>query len=408
MKQSDRFNEVTTATRRNPDPTSDPKWIGKYRAAILGSSLMLVGLLGVYGCTKKSEQHVASLSQNPPAPSAPALPEATAIPRVAAKRKVQRTSHIAVYSNDAYGISFRYPRNYKLKTFATPSEEGQPTAMDGSIADPAEVPLATLQMPQNLYPGTDFSDGYFSVSANGTLTDAACQQSVVTNEDSKLMTEKINGLEFHWTENSSAEGLSSFSWRTYAAFANGTCYQAQYGFERAAPLVSEDKVASKDVKSTQVFGRLQTILSSLKIRPVATPAVEPAVRSFGEPGGAISNSVPPSITVVNGEAICPKCESSAAQAYLVAGTRVDIAGHGFQPNSSVWIGSISLAATTDKDSIHILLPESLPIGTYPLYVSSDSAKSDAVTVVVRPPVVEHIGVVAGESSEPVMNAAEQN
>jgi hypothetical protein len=408
MKQSDRFDDVTTTTRRNPDLSSDPKWIGKYRAAILGSSLMLVGLLGLYGCTKKSEQHVASLPQNPPAPSAPALPEATAIPRLAPKRMVQRTSHIAVYSNDAYGISFRYPRNYKLKTFDISSEEGQPTVMEGSIADPAEVPLATLQMPPNLYPGTDFSDGYFSVSANGKLTEAACQQSVVINEDSKLMTENINGLEFHWTENSSAEGLNSFSWRTYAAFANGTCYQAQYGFERAAPLVSEDKGASKDVKSTQVFGRLQTILSSLKIRPVATPAAEPAVRSFGEPGGAISNSGPPSITVVNGEAICPKCESGVAQAYLVAGTSVDIAGHGFQPNSSVRVDSISLAATTNNDSIHILLPESLPIGTYRLYVSNDSANSDAVTVVVRPPVVKHIGAVAGESSEPLMSAAEQH
>ena len=408
MKQSDRFNEVTTTTRRNPELTSDPKWIGKYRAAILGSSLMLVGLLGVYGCTKKSEQHVASVSPNPPAPSASAVPKATAIPRSAPKRMVQRTSHTAVYRNDAYGISFRYPRNYKLKKFDAPSEGGQPTALEGSIADPAEVPLATLQMPQNLYPGTDFSDGYFSLSANGRLTDAACQQSVVTNEDSKLMTETINGLEFHWTENSSAEGLNSFSWRTYAVFANGTCYLAQYGFERAAPLVSEDKVVSKDVKSTQVFGRLQTILSSLKIRPVTTPAVEPAVRSFAEPGGAISNAVPPSITVVNGEAICPKCEGDVVQAYLVAGTPVDIAGHGFQPNSSVRIGSIRLAATTDKDSIHLLLPESLPVGTYPLYVSNDSAKSDAVTVMVRPPVVEHIGVAARGSSEPGIHAAEQN
>jgi hypothetical protein len=407
MKQSDRFNEVTTTTRRNPDTTSDPKWIGKYRAAVLGGSLMLVGLLGVYGCTKKSEQRVAGLSQNPPAPSAPALPEASAIHPVAPKRMVQRTSHLAVYTNDAYGISFRYPRNYKLKTFETPSEDGQATAMEGTMADPAEVPLATLQMPQNLFPGTDFSDGYFSVSANGKLTDAACQQSVVTNEDSKLMTEKINGLEFHWTENSSTEGLNSSSWRTYAAFVNGTCYQAQYGFEQAAPLVSKDKVAAKDVKSAQVFGRLQTILSSLKVRPVATPAVEPAVHSFGETHGAISNSVQPSITVVNGEAICPKCESGVTQAYVLAGTPVDIAGHGFQPNSSVWIGSINLAATTDHDSIHISLPESLPVGTYPLFVSNDSAKSDAVTVVVRPPVVEHIGVGAGGSPAPGMNAAEQ-
>jgi hypothetical protein len=406
MKQSDRFNDVTTTTRRNPDTTSDPKWIGKYRAAILGSSLMLVGLLGVYGCTKKSEQRVAGLSQNPPAPSAPVLPEATAIHPVAPKRMVQRTSHLAVYANDAYGISFRYPRNYKLKTFETPSGDAQPTAMEGSMADPGEVPLATLQMPQNLYPGTDFSDGYFSVSANGRLTDAACQQSVVTNEDSKLMTEKINGLEFHWTENSSTEGLNRFSWRTYAAFVNGTCYQAQYGFEQAAARVSEDKVASKDVKSAQVFGRLQTILSSLKIRPVAIPAVEPAVRSFGETR-AISTSAQPSITAVNGEAICPKCESGVTQAYVVAGTPVDIAGHGFQANSSVWMGSINLDATTDHDSIHISLPESLPVGTYPLYVSNDSTKSDAVTVVVRPPVVEHIGAVAGDSSEPVLDAAQQ-
>ncbi len=109
MKQPNQSNEARIATRYNQDTTSDPKWIGKYRAAIVGGSLMLIGLLGIYGCTKKSEQHMAVVSPNPstaPGPAVSPLPAVIATQPVAHKRKVQRTSPTATYTNDAYGYPF--------------------------------------------------------------------------------------------------------------------------------------------------------------------------------------------------------------------------------------------------------------------------------------------------------------
>ncbi len=110
----------------------------------------------------------------------------------------------------------------------------------------------------------------------------------------------------------------------------------------------------------------------------------------------------PNIVALNNEVVCPHCTASVAQAYVVAGSTLDIAGHGFLPSNIVWIGSLSIPAVSEKDSdqIHIAVPESLPVGTYELYVANDSGKSDAVTVVVRPPTVEHAGAIIEQSTEP--------
>jgi hypothetical protein len=286
MKQSGQSNEVKNTTRYNPDPTSDPKWIGKYRAAILGSSLMLVGLLGIYGCTKKSEQQTALASPTPPvSASAPVLPGVTALTSLPAapKRIVQRSSPRATYSNDEYGITFHYPLNYKLKTWEVPTGDAKPVAMDDSMGgDPAEIPLATVQMPQSLYPRTDFDDGYFSVSANRSLTEETCQKSAIVDEDSKVLTETINGVQFRWTDNSTTEGDYHSEWHSYAGFANGVCYQVQVGLATSAAPEAADRSSVKEVNSARVFGRLNAILSSLKIRPTAVPVVAPAAKASGE------------------------------------------------------------------------------------------------------------------------------
>jgi hypothetical protein len=285
MKYSEGPDEVKTTTRYNQNPTSDPKWIGKYRAAILGSSLMLVGLLGVYGCTKKSEQQIAAVSGNPPSPSAPVVPAAasTTTQPVVQKRIVQRKSPAATYTNDAYGISFRYPLSYKLKTWDVPAGDTKAASLEEATGgDSGEVPLATVQMPQSMYPKTDFDDGYFSVSANRNLTEATCQQSAIVNEDSKVFTETVNGVPFHWTENTATEGDYHSEWRSYAGFANGVCYEVQLGLATSVTPEPADPSSVKEVNSARVFGRLNSILSSLKIHPVVAPAVAPPARASSE------------------------------------------------------------------------------------------------------------------------------
>jgi hypothetical protein len=319
MKQSDRFNDVKTTTQFNPDTTSDPKWIGKYRAAILGSSLMLVGLLGIYGCTKKSEQPTAVVSPNPPAaPSAPVLPVVATDTNqpVAAKRIVQRSSPTATYANDAYGISFRYPLSYKLKAWDVPAGDAKPAALKNSVdSDPAEVPLATVQMPQSMYPKTDFDDGYFSVSANRSLTEETCQQSAIINEDSKVLSETVNGVQFHWTENSTSESDYHSEWRSYAGFANGICYQVQLGLATSVAPDPADRSAVKEVNSARVFARLNSILSSLKIHPVAVPAVALPARASSDTPSVSPNSpvVAPAGNATIGQSTAPAADAANQQ-----------------------------------------------------------------------------------------------
>jgi hypothetical protein len=313
MKQQDRFNEVKTTTRYNQDATSDPKWIGKYRAAILGSSLMCVGLLGVYGCTKKSEQHISVVSPNSPIlPSIKVDTAASTTAPVAPKRIVQRRSPTGTYTNDAYGISFRYPLSYKLKTWDAPVGDVKPASMEQSTdGDPAEIPLATVQMPQSMYPKTDFDDGYFSVSANRNLTDETCQQSAIVNEDSKVMTQAVNGVQFHWTENSTTEGDYHSEWRSYAGFANGVCYQVQLGLATSVTPEPADQSDVKEVNSARVFGRLNSILSSVKIRPVVATTIKPPARASNNNPGTSEIAHPDNTTI--GQSTAPAVDSSKQQ-----------------------------------------------------------------------------------------------
>ncbi len=415
MQQQDRPNQETTRyTSVSTQPGSQKQeqhmnWISQYRAALLGSSLMLVGLLGIYGCSKKSEQQTTIVAPNTPAaptsPVAPSTASSAKVQPLTPKRIVQRRSLTATYDNSAYGISFRYPRNYKLKELTVPTGDAKPTALEQSAGDPNEVSLVAVQIPKGFYPKTDFDGSYFSLSANRKLTEQACRQSVISHEDSEVFTEKINGVEFHWTENSGADGQNYSEWHNYAGFANGTCYEVQLGLDTTT---TAGKKSVRKVNADRVFSRLEAILSSMKIHPVLVPAAEPPVRSFSETPSVTSGV--PAITSVNSEVVCPSCPSSVAQAYVVAGSPLDIAGRGFLSNNTVWIGSLSIPVPGVKNSgsIHLSLPESLPVGTYELYVANDSGKSDAVTVVVRPPAVEHIdNPTIGQSAAPPVDASKQ-
>src|SRR5437660_1059992 len=77
-----------------------------------------------------------------------------------ATKRTRRELSISTYNNPAYGVSFRYPRNYGL-------EEGNvqehsyflKRQEELSIEQPGATLIATVLIPEDAYPNTTFEHG---------------------------------------------------------------------------------------------------------------------------------------------------------------------------------------------------------------------------------------------------------
>src|SRR4029077_10359569 len=93
---------------------------GKYRPALFGGAIMLTVLLGIYGCSKETSRAAVAapetrVASQPINPDPSLITASTPTQPATRKRRVQRRDPLATYSNPAYGISLRYPKNYVLR-----------------------------------------------------------------------------------------------------------------------------------------------------------------------------------------------------------------------------------------------------------------------------------------------------
>ncbi len=266
------------------------KLSGKQRTAALVGSLIATSLLGVFllesGCSKESDKAVAiappnqSVASQPSAPIA-TVPASTTVPSQppATKKSRQRKLSASTYTNPAYGVSFRYPKYGTLKEGDKANLE-----LDGlgpvemNFVQPGGTTISAVELPRKLYAGTDFNAAFFNVSVNSKLTAAECEQFAFP-ETSKQGTDpvapsktKVGATEFHAVEGFAGEENNQADLKYYHVFQNGSCYEFALGLETAvASTTDELKPASKPVDPNEVFRKLNWILSTVKIQPVAAP-----------------------------------------------------------------------------------------------------------------------------------------
>src|SRR5258708_25010253 len=101
-----------------------------------------------------------------------------AAPVVAKKVKKQRPAN-ATYVNATYGVSFSYPRKYSLQA----GEKKSSMPVPGSFLKPGAIEVASVDMPDDLYPDTDFSSALLNVSVNPGMTAEECGQFVPSSKD---------------------------------------------------------------------------------------------------------------------------------------------------------------------------------------------------------------------------------
>jgi hypothetical protein len=167
-----------------------------------------------------------------------------------------------------------------------------------NFVQPGGLALAAVELPQTGFTNTDFSSAFFNVSVHKTLTADQCTEFAVpqakaapqvsTTEGtsattpvpatapassetqsasgSKLM---LGDLELRATEAVSGEGTRQSDSKYFHVFQNGACYE--FGLN-VTTVASEDGV-TKHVDRDKVFDRLEKILATVKINPIAAPEV---------------------------------------------------------------------------------------------------------------------------------------
>ncbi len=237
---------------------------------LLGGAIVAASIVGLNGCSKENN----SISRPNPAPgvssqtmaaSQPAPAPVT--PNAEVKKPVRkRPASTVTYRNKEYGVSFCYPRKYTLVSSEKKGED-QSAPVPMNFIQPGGVDLATVEMPASAYPGTDLSSAFFSVSVNRSLTASECGEFATPekHEGSTTETESTAGgskvLGVASTETSNA--------KYYHVFESGACYE--FGMAVATDPNPAENV--KPVDRDEIFRKLEKIMASVKIKPVAQEAV---------------------------------------------------------------------------------------------------------------------------------------
>jgi hypothetical protein len=266
-------------------PGSDKNAVGKFnrmqKNMAIVASFMAISLIGLTfvetsGCSKAAKTSTESSTStiaNPSitAPLVAATPSAPPAPVV--KKPVKKSTKAkiptATFKNADYGVSFRYPKYDILKQGDDAKQEWAglgPVPMN--FVQPGGTTLSTVELPADLYPGSDLTSAFFTASVNPKMTAAECEQfssAMPSSADDKPAAPskvKLGKAEYNETEALSGDNRQADA-KYYHLFQNGACYEFALGLQTADGEATE---GTTPVDRSKVFHKLEWILSTVKVK----------------------------------------------------------------------------------------------------------------------------------------------
>lgn len=308
---------------------------GKNSSALVFAAVLIICSVTV-GCSSDKPKPVTannqiSMTQPQLQPQPMPAPIVQAESKPAIKKPVVHRKPATVnYTDKSSGVTFEYPRRYAIETGNAASELVQTNTIPMNFVQPGGVALAAVELPETGFQNTDFSSAFFNVSINKTLTADQCtefavpQPKVIVQAESERVTTMasnavtsgevakqdsasksdvqstasqtatnadpsaglsntakpstdsasnakliLGDMELRSTEAVSGEGTRQSDSKYFHVFQNGACYEFALNVTTDA---SGDGIV-KHVDRDKVFNRLQQILATVKINPVAAPEV---------------------------------------------------------------------------------------------------------------------------------------
>ena len=349
-----------------PGKPGDNKNTHKPKTITVVGSAVAIGIMGValfqsVGCSKAEKTTISAptpQASNQPMTPSPA-PVATT-PDTTAKKPVKKAAPkakipTATYSNKDFGLSYRYPKYDTLK-----QGDDAKVAWSGigpvpmNFSQPGGTTLSAVELPNGLYPGTDFSSAFFNASVAPKLTEAQCNDfassdsksdmdsnsassmatpskdatpstsssdsnvSATSNSDSKEVGDskpastsnstasdkpassskapsskvKIGTTEYSVMETIAGDDKQADA-KYYHVYKNGNCYEFTLGMQTAN--AGDDETVTP-VNRSQVFHKLEWILATVKIASPetqeATSAAPATTADSGNNTGTVAAAAP--------------------------------------------------------------------------------------------------------------------
>ena len=269
-------------------------WSRQQKLAMIAGFAILGLLLAVSACSKQDPKPALVGVSSPASSSATAatavtaatIPTAAALPAHVKKTPKKRPANVT-YSEANSGVSFLYPRKFALAS----GDKAQPQLAAVSMNDvpmnfvqPGGVAVATVALPGDSYPGTDFASAFFNVNVNRSVSEQECAHFAFVdtrNADGEPVDAekvKIGSTDMEMTSDFSANAIKQAETQYYHSYENGACYEYVLGLGTEG-FATEGGI--EHVNRDEVFAKLEKILATVKINPVeAEQSAEPAIATI--------------------------------------------------------------------------------------------------------------------------------
>jgi hypothetical protein len=251
-------------------------WTSLYLPAICAAILM-GGVLFIAVSYSGKSRDAEKISAPPQAAiTAPATTAAlSSVPEAPKKKAIKRHRPAnATYVNSIYGVSFSYPRKYSLQSGEKLAAAPLPT----SFLKTGAVQVAAVDMPDDLYPETDFSSALLNVSVNQNMTSDECMQFAPVSKDAgevKPATAKLGGNEYSVFEQINGDGDRKSDLKYFHLFKNNACYE--FALDVDTTVRPDSDLAQVD--RGKVFHRLESILTTARIKDIQPTETENATKT---------------------------------------------------------------------------------------------------------------------------------
>jgi len=256
---------------------------------------MLGVLLAMSACSEQSAKpSLGGASSNPPTSTAPAsaittAQVSTAAPVTAAKKNPRKRPANVTYTDANSGISFLYPRKFVLTSGndALPEFAGLGAALMNFV-QPGGVAVATVELPDGSYPGTDFASAFFNVNVNRSVSEQECTHFAladshnVNGESTDSAKVKIGSTEMETTSNFSASPMTQTETQYYHRYENGACYEYVLSLDTAGYGIKD---TAEPVNRDEIFARLEKILATVRIKTAPVEQQPEAEQAVGAAAG---------------------------------------------------------------------------------------------------------------------------
>jgi hypothetical protein len=278
--------------------TTLSSWSQQQKLAMIAGFAVLGLSLVVCACSKQSAKPaLVSVSSPAPAPL-PATPTTIAStiadPQAPLHKPAKKTSKKrpadVTYSDANSGLSFLYPR--KFSVISGDSAQAEFAAVGDvpmNFVQPGGVAIATVALPANAYPGTDFASGFFNVSVNRAISQQECSHFAFVdtrNADGEPVDAekvKIGGNDMEMTSDFTASDIKQVETQYYHNYVDGSCYEYSLGLSTEG-FTTEGNI--QHVNRDEVFAKLEKILATVKVNPVETEPVAQVVNPIA--AGAVA------------------------------------------------------------------------------------------------------------------------